>query len=79
MRILNVAPRDISVTLEFTLTEINQLLDFLSVCQFDPDKLEGEPEAKKKIEIFVKKHFFKMLDELTEEYNNVVARDSEGS
>jgi hypothetical protein len=79
MRILNVAPRDISVTLEFTLTEINQLLDFLSVCEFDPSKLDGEKLAKEKIEAFVKQDLFKMLDELTEEYNNVVTRDSERS
>ncbi|RLA02599.1 MAG: hypothetical protein DRQ42_00215 [Gammaproteobacteria bacterium] len=76
MKILDVQAKDIHVTFEVSLTEINMLLDFLSRAKVTFDGAE-EPEFKKTL-LFVQDEFFPILDKLTEEVKNDLGPDSPG-
>lgn len=65
MEILNVAPRDFYVTIRLSLTQINQILDFLNHCTCEYNS-EEEPEFIE-AEKYVRDNFFTNLNILTEE------------
>lgn len=61
MRITNVEHRDIFVNLEFSLEELNQILNFLSFAQVNYDS-EEYPEMAESAK-FVSEELFPMLNE----------------
>ena len=62
MRILNVVPKDITVKLELTATEIDQILEVLDNAKIDP---EGNQKLMTAC-AFVTDTFFKELNSLYE-------------
>ncbi len=64
MRITNVEHRDIFITLEFSLEELNHILNFLSFAQVSYDS-EKNPEMSESAE-FVSQNLFPMLNEFVE-------------
>lgn len=76
MKIVSVEARDVYVTMDMSLQEINYLMDFLdkSVVEYNGDE---EPEMKK-ADSFIKERFFPMLNQLTEELKHGSGTDSPG-
>ena len=62
MKILKVVPKDIYVTLEMTITEVDQLLEVISRSKVECNS-EEDPEFFKALE-FVSKEFVAELDRL---------------
>ena len=64
MKILNVYPKDWHTQIELSLTQVNQLLDFLDSCEF-----QGDPKDPKTNDAFqyVTKEFFPQLNQLSED------------
>jgi len=65
MRILDVEPKDIHVTFDMSINEINLVLDALEVAELNFDGDE-KPELKKAA-IFLTDVFFKNLSAVSEE------------
>ena len=63
MRILKVFPKDVCIHIEFSMIQLNYILDYLDRCTFDAEREPAMDEEAKK---YVKEGFFKQLDELTE-------------
>lgn len=65
MKILEVRPKGIYITMEFSLEEIGYLLDFLDKCEvkYDPGKEKDFVKSKE----YVTKKFFPELDQLNED------------
>lgn len=64
MQILNVYPKDWHVQVELSLTQVNQLLDFLDSCEFIGDPTDPKMNDCKH---YVMDQFFPMLDNLSED------------
>ena len=77
MKITNVEARDIYVSFDLSIGEINHLLNFLdkSTVEFNSKDNPEMVEADK----FVREEFFKNLDGLSEELKNGVGPNSPGS
>lgn len=65
MIILNVVPKDIHVTIELSLVEVNRLLDFLNRCEVKYNK-EEEMDFVESSD-FVTRVFFPKLNQLSED------------
>ena len=63
MKVLAVFPKDICTHLEFTMTQLNYILDYLDRCTVDSEK---EPKLDKEAIKYVKEDFFSQLDKLTD-------------
>ena len=63
MKVLAIESKDIYVTLQFSVTQIQNLLDFIDKCVVEYDSAE-EPEFEAK-DLYVKQ-MAKTLDELVE-------------
>jgi len=74
MKILNVQPKDVHITLELSHTELTYLLEYLNVCVANSERSSFErfKEAAK----FVQEDFFKGLDRLSEDIKNEFGPDS---
>ena len=64
MIIRSIYPKDMYTLVEFSLTQVGYILDYLDRCTFDVGK---EPKMDEKGKEYVEKVFFKQLDRLTEE------------
>ena len=64
MEVLEVYPKDWHVRIELSVTQVNQLLDFLDNCEFQGDPKDDELW---KANNYVTKEFFPTLDRLAEE------------
>ena len=63
MIILDVFPKDLHVKLEFSITQVNQILDYLDRCTID---LTAKPTLSEEAKTYVEQVFFKELNKLTE-------------
>jgi len=61
IKILDIAPRDIYVTLDFQLKAIDFIVKYLDRCTCSPDP--EDPEWAE-IDKFVREQFFPMMDKL---------------
>jgi len=64
MIIRSIFPKDMHTLVEFSLTQVGYILDYLDRCTFDVGK---EPTMSKEGKEYVEEVFFKQLDKLTEE------------
>ena len=62
MRIVKVQPKDVVVTFEISLSDIENLVHALDVCVIDP-----KTDKEKAGHSFLTNTFFPLLNELTEE------------
>ena len=77
MRIVKVEPRDFYITLDFSLKQVNMILDYLSKCVVEYD---GEEDLEmKEADDYMKNQFFKQLDVLSEEIKHGLGSDSPGN
>lgn len=74
MKVVSIEARDVYVTIDFSLKQINQILDYLSKCTVDYNSKE-EPEMVE-ADKYVKEVFFKNLDALSEDLKNGVGPNS---
>ena len=63
MIILDVFPKDLHVKLEFSVTQVNHILDYLDRCTF---AATADPKLSEDAKTYVEQVFFKELDKLTE-------------
>ena len=63
MIILDVFPKDLHVKLELSITQVNQILDYLDRCTVD---LTIKPPLSEEAKTYVEQVFFKELNNLTE-------------
>ena len=68
MNIEKIEPRDIHITIDISLKEVNMLLDYLNHCTMEFNS-EDEPDMIK-VKEFVENEFFVPLDRVTEEFGN---------
>ena len=67
MRVLSVEPKEICVTVEFKLTEIRHILNFLDKSNVEYSS-KDDPAMVEAVE-YVKNDLFKTCDRLYEEFN----------
>jgi len=70
MRVLSVEPKDICVTVEFSMTQIHHLINFLDRCSIEYSS-EKEPRLNEAV-AYVKDDLFKTLDRLSEQFSKEV-------
>ena len=63
MIILEVFPKDLHVKLEFSVTQVNHILDYLDRCTVDATI---DPKLSEDSKTYVEQVFFKELNKLTE-------------
>ncbi len=63
MIILDVFPKDLHVKLEFSVTQVNHILDYLDRCTVD---VTIDPKLSEDAKTYVEQVFFKELNKLTE-------------
>ena len=64
MEILEVYPREWHVRVEFSVTQVNQILDFLDNCEFQGDIKDPQMSDAKN---YIVKQFFPQLNVLSDE------------
>lgn len=63
MIVLNIYPKDVHVQLEFSVTQVNYILDYLDKCEIDINK---EPKIDEECKKYVEDVFFGELDKLVD-------------
>jgi len=63
MNVLKIFPKNICTHIEFSITQLDYILDYLDRCTFDAEK---EPVMAEEAKKYVEEDFFKQLDGLTE-------------
>jgi len=67
IRVVQIAPKDVHVTFEISLKNLDKLLDFLDGCEFLYDKENGKQVTAK---TYVEKELFPFLEKISEDLNN---------
>jgi len=63
MKVLTIFSKDVCTHIEFSMIQLNYILDYLDRCTFDGEK---EPKMDKEAKRYVEEGFFEQLDKLTE-------------
>lgn len=66
IRVIQIVPKDVHVTFEISLKNLDKLMDFLDGCEFIYDK-ENEKQAAAKQ--YVENELFPFLDQISEDLN----------